>query len=305
MFPPRLLFCGIAACLLGPVLSPAIRAADDTVSTAVFARISKEYQRKRLPDGSLKPEFYAIGNGGVVAGTMRDKTAERVAFADIVRLTMPLLAQQGYRYAQQAQEADLLLVLHWGNTLPFNTINFQQSLGPASQAMSNLRQLKDSAASQSEIDRAQGDLDALLDLVEMERLMRNSYVAPNARLLGYIEEINDSNDIRRLTSVGDDRYRDMMADVEESRYYVIVSAYDFPELVKHGKQKLLWVTRVSVRSPGNSFDESVSAMLKSASHYFGRDSGKLIRGEELRGRVELGELKYLGEAKEPESAARP
>ena len=54
------------------------------------------------------------------------------------------------------------------------------------------------------------------------------------------------------------------------------------------------MTRVSVRTPGNSFDESVTAMLKNASHYFGRDSGKLVRGEELRGRVELGELKYLG-----------
>lgn len=294
MTPNLILRTWAAACLLGPVLSPVTRAADDTVSTAVFSRVSKEYQRKRLPDGSWKPEFYALGNGGAVAGTMRDKTAERVPFADIVRLTMPLLAQQGYRYARQAQEADLLLVLHWGNTLPYNDINFRQSLGPASQAMANLQQLKNNAASQSDIDRAQGDLDAMLDLVEMERLVRNSYVAPNARLLGYIEDINDSNDIRRLTSVGDDRYRDMMADVEESRYYVIVSAYDFQELVKHEKQKLLWVTRVSVRTPGNSFDDSVTAMLKNASPYFGRDSGKLIRGEELRGRVELGELKYLG-----------
>lgn len=287
-----------ATCLLAPRLSPLLQAADDTVSTAVFSRVSKEYQRVRLPDGGFNPEFYAIANGGMVAGTTRDQTVERVTYPEIAGLVMQELARQGYHYAQNAGQASLLLVLHWGNTLPFNTINFQQSLGPASQAMSKLQQLKNSTASQSDIDRAQGDLDALLDLVEMERLMRNSYVAPNARLLGYIEDINDSNDIRRLTGVGDDRYRDMMADVEESRYYVIVSAYDFRELVKHEKQKLLWVTRVSVRTPGNSFDESVSAMLKNGSHYFGRESGKLVRGEELRGRVELGDLKFLGEAKD-------
>ncbi len=293
---PRLFLA--ATCLLGPQLSPLLQAADDTVSTAVFSRVSKEYQRVRLPDGGFKPEFYAIANGGKVGGTTRDQTVERVTYPEIAGLVMRELARQGYHYAQGAKEASLLLVLHWGNTLPYNDINYRQSLGPASQAMSNLQQLKNSAASQSEIDRAQGDLDAMLDLVEMERLMRNTYIAPNARLLGYIEDINDSDDIRRLTSVGDDRYRDMMADVEESRYYVIVSAYDFQELLKHQKQKLLWVTRVSVRSPGNSFDESVSAMLKNASHYFGRESGKLVRGEELRGRVELGELKFLGEAKE-------
>jgi hypothetical protein len=287
-----------ATCLLAPRLSPLLQAADDTVSTAVFSRVSKEYRRERLPEGGFKPEFYAIANGGMVAGTSRDQTVERVTYPEVAGLIMRELAKQGYQYARNAREASLLVVLHWGNTLPYNAINFQQSLGPASQAMSNLQQLKNGVASQSEIDRAQGDLDTALDLVEMERLVRNTYVAPNARLLGYIEDINDSNDIRRLTSVGDDRYRDMMADVEESRYYVIVSAYDFQELVKHGKQKLLWVTRVSVRSPGNSFDESVGAMLKNASHYFGRESGKLVRGEELRGRVELGELKFLGEVKD-------
>lgn len=303
MRPSPRLFLAVT-CLLALRLSPLLHAADDTVSTAVFSRVSKEYQRERLPGGGFKPEYYAIANGGMVGGTTRDQTVERVTYPEMAELVMRELARQGYHYAQSAGQASLMLVLHWGNTLPYNDINFRQSLGPASQAMAALQQLKNSNASQSDIDRAQGDLDAMLDLVEMERLMRNTYVAPNARLLGYIEDINDSNDIRRLTSVGDDRYRDMMADVEESRYYVIVSAYDFQELTKHGKQKLLWVTRVSVRSPGNSFDESVSAMLKNASHYFGRESGKLVRGEELRGRVELGDLKFLGEARES-SAVKP
>lgn len=45
-------------------------------------------------------------------------------------------------------------------------------------------------------------------------------------------------------------------------------------------------------------------MLKNASHYFGRESGKLVRGEELRGRVELGDLKFLGEAKEQPSTGK-
>jgi len=302
MTPNLILRTWAAACLLGQIFSPETRAADDTVSTAVFARVSKEYQRKRLPDGSLKPEFYAIGNGGVVAGTMRDKTAERVTFADIVRLTMPLLAQQGYRYAQLAQEADLMLVLHWGNTLQYNDVNYRQSLVPAGQAVAELQRLKNAGSAGAELDQANSQLEQALMSVEMERLMRNQYVAPNARLLGYIDDINGYNDIRRLVGLGT-RYDDLMADVEEPRYYVIISAYDFQELVQHGKQKLQWVTRVSVRTPGNSFDDSVTAMLKNASPYFGRESGKLIRGEELRGRVELGELKYLGVA--PTAPAPP
>lgn len=292
---PRLFLA--ATCLIGPQLSPLLQAADDTVSTAVFSRVSKEYQRERLHDGTFKPEYYALGNGGMVAGTDRDKSVEAVPYPEVAALVMEQLARRNYFYAQKAEQATLLIVIHWGNTRPFNDINLKQSMGDASRAFSTLQQLKLGNASQADLDSANAELEQLLMQVQMQRMVLNTYVAPNARLLGYIEDINDSNDIRRLTGVGEDRYRDMMADVEESRYYVIVSAYDFPELLKHGKQRLLWVTRVSVRGPGNRFDESVAAMLKNASAYFGRESGKLIRGEELRGRVELGDLKFLGEAK--------
>ena len=60
-----------------------------------------------------------------------------------------------------------------------------------------------------------------------------------------------------------------------------------------------------MRSAGNSFDDSFVAMLRSASPYFGRDSGKIVRSEEAKAKVELGELKFLGEAKEPPPSGPP
>lgn len=44
-------------------------------------------------------------------------------------------------------------------------------------------------------------------------------------------------------------------------------------------------------------------MLKSASKYFGQNSGQLIRSEESKGTVAMKDLKYLGEAKEPAAKA--
>ena len=119
-----------------------------------------------------------------------------------------------------------------------------------------------------------------------------------------MDDLADSNDIRRWAG-GGDRYNDLVADVEETRYYIIISAYDFDQLVNHQKKKLRWQTRVSVRAPGNRFDDSFAAMLKGAARYFGQDSGKLVRGEESKGVVELGDLKFLGEAKEPASTSPP
>ncbi len=287
---------GVIVCLLGLGTALSIQAKDETVSTAVFSRVSKEYRRQHLADGSFKPEYFALGNGGMVDGTTRDKTVERVDYPTIAQLILPELARQGYHYAKDAKQATLLLVLHWGNTVTYSDMGFRELLGPASQAAAAMQQLKNDGRTGADLDAAAAELERAIMMLEMERLMNNLYTAPNARLLGYIEDINDSNDIRRLVGVGADRYNDFMADVQESRYYVIISAYDFKEITEHGRQKLLWVTRVSVRVPGNSFDDSVRAMLKNASHYFGRESGKLVRGEEAKGTVELGDLKFLGEA---------
>ena len=142
-------------------------------------------------------------------------------------------------------------------------------------------------------------------MMMMENRVRDRINEGNARVLGYLDDINESNDIRRWAG-GGDRYNDLIADVEESRYYIVISAYDFPELLKYEKKKLLWQTRVSVRAPGNGFDDSFAAMLRGASKFFGQDTGRLVRGEEIKGTVEFGDLKYLGEAREPTTKkARP
>ena len=299
---PRL--CLALSCLVGPAFLPSAIAADDTVSTAVFSRVSKEYQRARLPDGSFKPEYFAIANGGMVPGTSRDKTVEQVNYPSIVQLVLPQLAKQGYHYAKDSKQASLLLVLHWGNTVSYNDVNYRLSLEPAGQAMAKLQQLKNAGGVGADLDSASAELEQALMSVQMQNLIRNQFVAPNARLLGYIEDINESNDIRRFAG-GGQRYADLMADVEQPRYYVIISAYDFREATQHNRQKLQWVTRVSVATPGNRFDDSVAAMLKNAAHYFGRDSGRLIRGEETKGTVDLGDLKFLGEAEDPVLVRKP
>ncbi|HEX2860155.1 MAG TPA: hypothetical protein VHN79_00890, partial [Lacunisphaera sp.] len=134
----------------------------------------------------------------------------------------------------------------------------------------------------------------------VENRVRDQLNARNARVLGYLDELNDSNDIRRWAG-GGDRYNDLIADVEEPRYYIMISAYDFPGLLESGQKKLLWQVRVSVRTTGNRFDDSFVAMFKGASKYFGQDSGRLVRGEESKGTVDMGDLKFMGEAKEPQN----
>ena len=74
---------------------------------------------------------------------------------------------------------------------------------------------------------------------------------------------------------------------------MILSAYDFREAVQHKRQKLLWVTRVSIQEQGNRFNERLRDMLAQASKYFGKESGRLVR-QYQRGSVSFGDVKFLG-----------
>jgi len=232
-------------------------AAVDTMATSVYARVAEGYKRARLEDGSFKPEYYALSNGGRLDGTSSDKTVDRVDYAQVAEIAQRLLARQNYQYAGNRGQASLLLVLNWGNTL----------------AWSNYK-----------------------DIPGMEDL-RDQINERSAQVLGYRDGLNDADGIQRYAGAGD-RYTDLITDVEEVRYYIMISAYDFRLLSREGKRRLLWQVRVSVRSPGNNFVDSLVPMLKVASRYSGQDSGKLARIEESKGTVEMGDLKFLGEAKD-------
>jgi len=303
--------------------------AEETVATVVNARIGNGYKREQAKNGSFKPEYYALSNGGRIAGTTSDLTIDRVPYAEVAETAMKLLAQQNYRYAQTASQAKLLLVLNWGSTLIPNWDRKNANVALARKEMENFQKTKDDL--QAKIDRegwvpsypgenrvantangfgrsiqfatneeaaignARGSLANSIESSLTDDSVRDRLNEANARVIGYMDELADANDLSRYT--GSNRYKDLIEEVEEARYYIVVSAYDFVELTKNQKKKLLWQTRVSVRGPGNSFDSTMAAMLRSASKYFGQNSPRLIRGEETKGVVQMDELKFMGEAK--------
>jgi len=296
---------GSAGCLM----------ADDTVATSVYARVSRDYQRKLQRDGTFTPEYYALSNGGRIFGTSRDITVDRVAYPEVADIAMRHLAQQNYRYAQTEDQASLLVVLQWGSTIAPNGTNYHLSVHEAGSILSELAAIngpqgmgnmemsgRPAPAGGTDPSAPERFEAAMLKLLQENRV-RDQINERNAQVLGYLDDLNQSNDIRRWAG-GGDRFNDLIGDVEESRYYIVISAFDFPELRKRQKQKLLWQVRVSVRVTGNSFDDSVTGMMKTAAKYFGQDSGHLVRGEEKKAKIELGELKFLGETEVPGATGR-
>jgi hypothetical protein len=114
-----------------------------------------------------------------------------------------------------------------------------------------------------------------------------------ATLLGYDSWWVSANAAMDGTAMGR-RKEDMRAELEEDRYFVVLTAFDYQALVNKKKQKFLWEVRFSIREHGNAFDKRLPGMVALASDYFGRDSQGLHHVDVPEGHVEIGPVKSLG-----------
>lgn len=303
------------------LILPPLAAKQDSLVISVYSRTSASYRREFLPDGNIKPQTYVVGNGGISSLPGRTGAGDPTLFPTIVKLMARRLAQQSFYPARQRGAADLLLVLYWGTTVPFDDAQLQNANANFASAMNSLNNaenlVKESVARgdqqtttdgiqipiRSARDAAREDAETQLFQSQLFQDMRLKADEANARLLGYVEEINYRNNPARFAGAGE-YFDDLMNDIETPRYYIVVQAYDYQAAAADGRRKLLWTTRISIPAVGSDFNRSLPAMLTDATSYFGRDSGRLVRSYR-EGVVRLGELEVLGTEPAPEKNQEP
>jgi hypothetical protein len=283
--------------------------ADESQITAVNARTSSDYTRVRLADGTYQTETYTFGNGGRLPGPARDDTIDRLTFEDVAKVIVDPLAKR--KYLPQADhdptKTDFLIMVYWGTTT-----GTEDTSGSA--AYENLQGSQKSsvrapppppptmgshggpsgaagaaaAIMPSQSDSMTGEMATVAALEEQ----REQADMRNAQLLGYDSELAQS--ARTEISTFKLRRDDLMAEIEQNRYFVILMAYDFQALWKQKKHRLLWVTRMSVRERGGDFAKILPSMVTYSSQFFGQETSGLVRKSLPEGRVDVGEPKSLG-----------
>lgn len=308
---------------LGLPVSPGFsQDTESGVLTAVFAKTDKGYKRQKDADGKWVREYYAMTNGGTADGTIQDNAQEKIKFVSIATVLAQHLARQGYFPATDKDKVDLLLVVNWGRTMPFTDNVYREGVQNVLADMNSFRAAGQAAANappppQGEMNItgsvedmvAQASESALTGSLLMQDMMNRSRNQANARtahLLGYMGDINESDGIQRYAG-GGRLYDDLIADIEEARYYIILSAYDFKKTVRENKPKLQWVTRMSMRAPGNRFAEKAAAMIAYSASRFGQNTDGLERKLYPQYKVNLEDIRFLGVAEQtaPTPAAAP
>ena len=249
---------------------------------------------------------YVVAKGGVEPGMSADESMDDVKFAGVVRVLGKYLAKQAYFPAKDGKKADLLMVLHWGKTIPFSDGVGRGMLDQGVQKFSDLQKMGLGIGGRPFADGASEDpvTKALTEAATSQmvqgmmeiRFAQDARIEAdrrNANLLGYTAELIRRDNPSLYAGAGT-AYYDLMEDLETERYYIAVTAYDFQDALKNNHKKGLWRTVASIDARGNRFDERLMAMVERASRYFGRDSGRLIRQFEYTPHINLGELKTLG-----------
>jgi hypothetical protein len=284
------------------VCAPPMRAQE---IEAVASKVSKDYVRKKLPDGKLLPKTYVFGKGDNWGGARVDPTIDTVDFMDVARVLAGALANRGYLPATDPKAADELIMVSWGTTqspehaTESNThMRLQQASEQQARALEMLRAA--SKGTHAEQQAAKQNMaaasDALLSAtigVQAENQRREDTDMRTATLLGYDSWWVATNAAMDGSPLGR-RKQDMRGELEEDRYFVVLMALDYPTLVAKKTSKFLWEVRFSIREHGTAFDKNLEGMVAKASQYFGRDSGGLQHITVPPGTVIVGPVESLG-----------
>ena len=284
-------------------------------AVAISARASSDYTRAQLPNGTYQAETFAFGKGGVWGGAAKDDTIDKLDFIDIAKTIAVPLASQNFVSSHDPKNTRLLIMVYWGTThaaehststaasqnlqiaseaaMAANHVqivrnNPNDSCAPLTVAQSAATGYAIRSPDQIDLDNA---MTGAMAAVAAEDHSRELVDAKNASLLGYDVEWDQA--VGYKGTALEFRRKELVNELEEGRYFVVLMAYDFQMMWREKKPKLLWEARYSIRDRGNDFEKQLAAMTEQASQYFGRNTGGLVRKELPEGHVEIGEQKVL------------
>ena len=273
------------------------------VVEAVASKVAKDYVRKKLPDGTFKPETYVFGKGDDWRGARVDSTIDNMDFMAVARILAVPLAKKQYIPTADPKTTDELIMMSWGTTRAPERVTQSepaQHLIRSNEMHARAELMLKHATNHGEWMAAEqmlaeADNQIMMDLSEIQSMnqTREDIDMKTATLLGYDSWWLAVNSAMPGSPMGR-RRMDMEDELEEDRYFVVLTALDYPKLVKEKKSKFLWEVRFSIREQGTQFDRRIQGMAELASDYFGKDSAGLHHQTLPDGKVEIGPLKSLG-----------
>ncbi|HEX2861393.1 MAG TPA: hypothetical protein VHN79_07120 [Lacunisphaera sp.] len=284
----RLARASVAALALAFLLGVVSRAPAAEDPVVISSTAGPDYVRPLDANGRPMPETYIFTEGKYMGGSTADASERKVTFTDITQLLAVSLSKQNYIPTRDTASAKILIRIFWGTTLVYEDPERERNIEAINSALSTMQQ---QAADGGLVDP--GPMRAAQAAQELQANSVEGALARNAALLGYKRSL-DKESQRMMASVEE---QTMRMELAEDRYFVVLMAYDYQFMLKEKKPKLLWVTRLSMRGPGNNFLEAFPALTLAGAQVYGQNltDMKRIKVSQLpSGNVKMGDIQVLG-----------
>ncbi len=305
MLPRRSVLPALLAALLSFVTP---LSADNHVMVVALAE--QDYTRAKFDDGKSKAESYVVMPGNFFGGSTVDRTLERMPFRKIAGLLAYELAKREYWPAQDPNQADLLMVIHWGVTSPRATTHEMTGRTSLSTDVStsheslnaSLMAVEEEQSNAAAVQWDVGERSSINTLYAEDVLRQQGDQAAaeadqqdSARLLGLVKSLRRAQQAF-VPTVNDIAVQHSL---KEERYFIIVQAYDLRRWEKGKVNQSVWTIRLNIGSPGKNFEEALVRMSRAGVNWFGRTTDDLVmvRTKEFKGEVEMPPIVILGEEK--------
>ena len=212
---------------------------------------SDEYLIERARNPDKRVQTYQFMKGKYHSGDRLDSSMEKLTFQELAYDLALQLRKQDFYPEPVLGESDMLIVVHYGST--GNPDDFKRFKGMGAPRIEYYDELGD-------YSRPVG-----LEGYHNSQLFHVRDDSYRAKLLGMDFDRTWPSDKRLLSRLSN-----------ESRYFVILYAYDF-QLLQKGKLKLLWRTRYSIRAIGQSFGDAITHMNRIASDYVGQSMKAFVQ----------------------------
>ena len=269
---------------------------------AVRAEATKEYTLLRAQDETAKVQTYHLIKGKYFGGNVDDPSLEEMTFPEIAEHIGLNLKRQKYFPEEDPAAGDLLIMVHYGAS------NFVGRSGNEDDPGYEDDSWYDSDDYFPPVTTASGET---YEYNHSRNAIPEFYgfVLPSQR--GYVEE-----QYVRAKMVGmDDIFKKSVHPYEahiqgelvrEGRYFFVLTAFDLP-LLRKGEKKVLWTTRYSIRTIGQTYAQAIKELNIVAGNFFGKNlDGLNSRRATDEFEVRIGEIEVLGQEEEeaPEAPIR-
>lgn len=276
---------------------PLVQAAPGTQLVSVYSKAMNGYARLLDANNGYKPETYTFAEGQRLDGLMRDPSIDKLTFMQIAQVMSQALKRQNYLPAAHAKDTDLLIFVSWGTTAGTEDRQYGDHMTDLSSSLKSAMILQDRGPNMEPgrmTDLTDAHVDMYLTINEMVNRERDRNNYFNAGILGYTAELRDAMFLKTFST---GFATEVISEVEESRYFVVLRAYDFKTLRRDRTLKQLWETRFSIRQAGNRFDRELPGMATYASKFFGQNLGRLVRRPMKNAEVQVGTPTIVDERK--------